>query len=394
MTDWEKHVRYEIGDVKRAIFLPDLIMAHLHVELRKEGAVWRGLCPFHSERSPSFKVEEMGGMWRAHCFGCGFDGDVLGVWMAHKGYMKSQFHLALHELAGIAGICGQSVEPVKKKKVEKAVVVPEIVKERVREVAELPWLRPLSWESCGVVGELRGLRPEGVMGAVDQGLLGGEVFGSNKFGELVWGERMAEDGERWGLRCGPHRCWVVGDGAGYCAQVRRMDGGLWTRANGQGFKAWTLGTSKWILGAGLIGSRGKVMAVEGGPDMVAMCDFLLQVHGPGVFDEYAVVGMMGAGIHARADALRFFAGKQVRLFPHVDEVRVKELRRGAVESCPGRDGAERWQEALVGAGAVVDAVDLEAREELVAAGVKDVNDLVKMGAGWMRGEDAGEIFTI
>lgn len=44
-------------------------------KLRKAGAEWAGLCPFHSERSPSFFVNDVKGF--AHCFGCGWHGDII-----------------------------------------------------------------------------------------------------------------------------------------------------------------------------------------------------------------------------------------------------------------------------------------------------------------------------
>ena len=44
------------------------------VPLKKSGKAWRGLCPFHGERTPSFYVYPEG---RWHCFGCGEDGDLI-----------------------------------------------------------------------------------------------------------------------------------------------------------------------------------------------------------------------------------------------------------------------------------------------------------------------------
>ncbi len=45
------------------------------VPLRKTGASWKGLCPFHNEKSPSFNVRSEPPVF--HCFGCGEGGDVF-----------------------------------------------------------------------------------------------------------------------------------------------------------------------------------------------------------------------------------------------------------------------------------------------------------------------------
>jgi DNA primase len=46
-----------------------------HTKLKKAGRSWKGLCPFHRERTPSFTVDRDKGLY--HCFGCGAGGDVI-----------------------------------------------------------------------------------------------------------------------------------------------------------------------------------------------------------------------------------------------------------------------------------------------------------------------------
>ena len=54
-----------------------------HVQLKKSGANFSGLCPFHSEKSPSFTVSPTKQFF--HCFGCGKNGNAIGFLMEHAG---------------------------------------------------------------------------------------------------------------------------------------------------------------------------------------------------------------------------------------------------------------------------------------------------------------------
>lgn len=69
------------------------------VKLKKAGSAWSGLCPFHSERSPSFQVVPDRGFY--HCFGCGKHGDAFSWVMEREGL---SFPEALELLARNAGI--------------------------------------------------------------------------------------------------------------------------------------------------------------------------------------------------------------------------------------------------------------------------------------------------
>src|SRR5947209_6166303 len=54
-----------------------------HVQLRKAGRSWKGLCPFHGEKTPSFNVTPDKGFY--HCFGCQKHGDVFTFVMELEG---------------------------------------------------------------------------------------------------------------------------------------------------------------------------------------------------------------------------------------------------------------------------------------------------------------------
>ena len=67
--------------------------------LRKSGATWKGLCPFHGEKTPSFHVNPDKGFF--HCFGCGVGGDVFKF---VELFDKVAFPEAVRLLAGRFGI--------------------------------------------------------------------------------------------------------------------------------------------------------------------------------------------------------------------------------------------------------------------------------------------------
>jgi DNA primase len=54
-----------------------------YVQLKKGGANYMGLCPFHGEKSPSFSVSPTKQFY--HCFGCGKNGNAIGFLMEHAG---------------------------------------------------------------------------------------------------------------------------------------------------------------------------------------------------------------------------------------------------------------------------------------------------------------------
>jgi DNA primase len=62
-----------VDRVKQAADIVEVISAH--TDLRRQGARYTGLCPFHDERTPSFSVEPQEKLY--HCFGCGVGGDVI-----------------------------------------------------------------------------------------------------------------------------------------------------------------------------------------------------------------------------------------------------------------------------------------------------------------------------
>ncbi|WP_288013378.1 DNA primase [Diaphorobacter sp.] len=70
-----------------------------YVQLKKSGANFMGLCPFHGEKSPSFSVSPSKQFF--HCFGCGKNGNAIGFLMDHAGM---GFREAVQDLAQQIGM--------------------------------------------------------------------------------------------------------------------------------------------------------------------------------------------------------------------------------------------------------------------------------------------------
>jgi len=86
-----------IDQVRAANDIVDVISDR--IQLRKAGRNYRGLCPFHQEKTPSFNVSPERQIY--HCFGCGAGGNVISFLME---FDKLSFPEALRELADRAGI--------------------------------------------------------------------------------------------------------------------------------------------------------------------------------------------------------------------------------------------------------------------------------------------------
>ncbi len=87
----------DIERIRSAVSIVDVIGQH--VQLKRTGRNWVGLCPFHAERTPSFNVREETGRYR--CFGCDKSGDVFTFVQEHE---HVDFVGAVEYLANRAGI--------------------------------------------------------------------------------------------------------------------------------------------------------------------------------------------------------------------------------------------------------------------------------------------------
>lgn len=71
-----------------------------YVNLKKKGANYFGLCPFHNEKSPSFSVSPSKQMY--YCFGCGAGGNVISFVMEYENYTFVEAVKMLADRVGIA----------------------------------------------------------------------------------------------------------------------------------------------------------------------------------------------------------------------------------------------------------------------------------------------------
>ena len=87
----------DTDEIKSRLNIVDIIGKSVH--LKKAGRNFKGLCPFHNEKTPSFIVSPERESW--HCFGCGKGGDVFSFVME---YQHIDFPEALEDLAQLAGV--------------------------------------------------------------------------------------------------------------------------------------------------------------------------------------------------------------------------------------------------------------------------------------------------
>ena len=86
-----------IDDLVQRIDVVEVIGSR--IEIKKAGKEYKGLCPFHTEKTPSFTVSPDKGFY--HCFGCGAHGTALGFLID---FDRLTFIEAIEELAKIAGV--------------------------------------------------------------------------------------------------------------------------------------------------------------------------------------------------------------------------------------------------------------------------------------------------
>ena len=97
------------------------------VKLIKAGREFKACCPFHSEKTPSFTINDEKGFY--HCFGCGAHGDAIRFLTDHRGL---PFMDAVKELAGKAGMDVPAPDPRSQARAERAAGLYDVMESAAR----------------------------------------------------------------------------------------------------------------------------------------------------------------------------------------------------------------------------------------------------------------------
>ncbi len=365
------------------------------VMMKRVGSRMVACCPFHAEKSASFGVDKARPDF-AHCFGCGWSGDVFQFFMEQQG---CDFKEALNSLADMTGLPrldnNARVMPLKKV-VQKEVAPAAIV------MPDMPPLRGLRAHEIEQIAKTRGLSREAVHYASwDLKMIGYAMWPKWKNRQGNWVSTCKAHFFNCGMntpQCEPRESWpswIITDATRRVGEFRRLDNLPYPKQKHDAIKAWSTAGKSWPVGAEAIGDKENVLMVEGGPDVLAAIHFLL---GFGMLREVAVVGMLGGGNHIADDALPLFKGKRVRSMIDADEVKEQLVKKrdGTTKvrrSRAGYDSGLRWQNTLLAAGASFEAFNLWGLTRADGRAVKDVNDLALCNSETLGRDEIMEAFT-
>ena len=156
-----------------------------------------------------------------------------------------------------------------------------------------------------------------------------------------------------------YEVYGVTDSTGNIVEVRRLDGQLfpaYKQLPERKSHALKGSHKNWPVGIKEVGEKPMVLLVEGLPDLLSAFEVIVTEDAMG---RVAPVAMLSANSLISEEALPLFKGKHVRIVPHLDEA--------------GRDGATKWKDALIKAGA--SKVDFFlVSDERDANQVKDLNE--------------------
>lgn len=333
----------DISHLRQKLPLPDL----LHALGQGKHACRSCSSPFREDANASWGIYQRAGRWHFKDLGNGDSGDELTFLARWLGLdEKRDFRRILVYYANLVG----TMPIPSRQRIGSVMGVSDDVlsphrfgKYADRATPDFSGFKPF-WQPDQLerLAELRGLTVEGLNLATQAGAL---LFNDDWHG---------------------HEVWAVADSTHRVIELRRLDGLPFpaigtlherkTHALRHSQKSWPLN----ILEA----EKFRCIAlVEGGPDFLACFDLVL--HDQSLW-RVAPVCMLGASSAIAQEALEFFAGKTVRIYPHQDKA--------------GLEAARRWQKQLRAADA--DRVDIYDFGGLVRADdqpVNDLNDFMRIG---------------
>jgi hypothetical protein len=256
--------------------------------------------PFRPDQCASWGIFELNGRWLFKDFGTGECGDELAFLSQLHGLdCKRDFFKLLdlyRELAAGTGCEDEMKAPVQS---------------HSHELPDQSFLNLGTSEQLENLSKLRNIRIAGLQSASDSGIL--------KFG--TWRN---------------YDVYAVSDRSGLVVELRRLDG-EWFEGSGSShaYKSHTVKHSRknWPIGILEAEDCAGITLVEGMPDLLAMHQIVVEEN---LVGKVGPVAMLTSACDIAAEALPHFAGKSVRIFPHLDQA--------------GLDAAERWQTQLIEAG--------------------------------------------
>lgn len=308
--------------LKAAIANLTIVDLWRHFQLR--GAPGKGITcssPFRSDRESSFAISSDGKVWYDHGIG-EFGGLIEFVQKATK-LPRARAREWLIRFWQRRGRSSGTKIPQMSAVVAKA--------EEPKPLPQLPHFERGTASDVASLAELRGLGTRALEMAMDRGLL-------------------------WFTEYYDYRAWLVTDQARRNAQLRRLDGGPW--ASGSKVQGIRNNQASWPIGIYEAATLPIIALCEGTPDLLAAFEMMMRE----ARNDVAPVCITGASNLIHPDALPYFVGKRVRIFPH------NELNQAGIKA------AARWSVQLRQVGAIVDCFSFAGLVRPDGLPVKDLND--------------------
>ena len=139
----------QVEEIKERLPITEVLADY--ITLKKAGVNFKAVCPFHSEKTPSFVVSPAKGIW--HCFGCGLGGDIFEFVKLSE---NVEFADALKILADRAGVELRKQSPEESQREQKKTDLYEINDSAARYYQKVLWESDAAKEALGYLRK-RGL---------------------------------------------------------------------------------------------------------------------------------------------------------------------------------------------------------------------------------------------